>query len=75
MKYDLRYAVACAVVSGLSALSAVAAKEDTAPTVNPERLPVQESQQNRMKRCNAEAKEKELKADERRAFMSRCLKH
>ena len=31
-------------------------------------------QQNKMKTCNAEAAKKELKGDERRAFMSACLK-
>lgn len=32
------------------------------------------TQQNKMKRCNEDAKKKELKGDERRAFMSTCLK-
>ncbi len=32
------------------------------------------SQQNRMKSCNADAKTKALKGDERKAFMSECLK-
>jgi len=32
------------------------------------------SQQNRMKTCNADAKAKQLKGDERKAFMSDCLK-
>ncbi len=31
-------------------------------------------QQQRMKACNAEAKGKSLKGDERRSFMSSCLK-
>ena len=30
-------------------------------------------QQNKMKTCNAEAKTKELKGDERKAFMKTCL--
>ncbi len=30
-------------------------------------------QQNKMKTCNAEAKTKDLKGDERKAFMSSCL--
>jgi len=34
-----------------------------------------ESQQDRMRRCAHEAKEKELKGDDRRAFMSACLRH
>ena len=32
------------------------------------------SQQNRMKACNEEAAKKQLKGEERRAFMSSCLK-
>ena len=32
------------------------------------------SQQNRMKACNEEAGRKELRGDERRSFMSACLK-
>ena len=31
-------------------------------------------QQNRMKSCNVEAAKKELKGDERKAFMSSCLR-
>jgi hypothetical protein len=31
------------------------------------------SQQTKMKTCNAEAKEKALKGDERKAFMKQCL--
>jgi hypothetical protein len=33
-----------------------------------------ETQQNKMKTCNAEAKETGKKGDERKAFMSECLK-
>ena len=32
------------------------------------------AQQQRMKNCNAEAKSKALKGDERKSFMSACLK-
>lgn len=32
------------------------------------------AQQSRMKTCNGEAKSKGLKGDERKAFMSECLK-
>lgn len=32
------------------------------------------AQQNKMKSCNAEAKAKDLKGDERKVFMSSCLK-
>jgi hypothetical protein len=34
----------------------------------------QAAQQQRMKSCNAQASKKELKGDERQAFMSECLK-
>jgi hypothetical protein len=33
-----------------------------------------DAQQNKMKTCNAEAKETGKKGDERKAFMSECLK-
>ena len=39
-----------------------------------EKSPAQLAQQNRMKNCHAEAKKKDLHGDERRAFMSTCLK-
>ncbi|MDZ7922150.1 PsiF family protein [Rhodoferax sp.] len=39
------------------------AAEDKAPT----------AQQNKMKTCNADAKTKDLKGDERKKFMSECL--
>jgi uncharacterized protein HemX len=34
----------------------------------------QTAQQERMKTCNAQAGKKDLKGDERKAFMSQCLK-
>lgn len=36
--------------------------------------PAEGSQQHKMKVCNVEAGKKQLKGDERRAFMSACLK-
>lgn len=36
--------------------------------------PAEGSQQHKMKVCNVEAGKKNLKGDERRAFMSSCLK-
>jgi hypothetical protein len=41
----------------------------------PRAAPAEGSQQHKMKVCNAEAGKKQLKGDERRAFMSSCLKH
>jgi len=45
------------------------AKSDDTETPRP-----RTSQQEKMKTCNAEAKAKDLHGDERRAFMSTCLK-
>jgi hypothetical protein len=36
--------------------------------------PAEGTQQHKMKTCNVEAHKRELKGDERRAFMSACLK-
>jgi hypothetical protein len=55
--------LACALGLGLGSAQAA----DQAPKDKP-------SQQNRMKTCNADAKAKSLKGDERKAFMSDCLK-
>lgn len=41
----------------------------------PHGAPAEGSQQHKMKVCNVEAGKKQLKGDERRAFMSSCLKH
>nr|WP_301101633.1 PsiF family protein [Propionivibrio sp.] len=35
--------------------------------------PAQQAQQDKMKACNADAKTKEFKGDERKKFMSECL--
>ncbi|HZZ92249.1 MAG TPA: PsiF family protein [Usitatibacter sp.] len=50
--------------------------EPKAEGVVPEHAPrhAEESQQDRMRRCAHEAKEKELKGDDRRSFMSSCLR-
>lgn len=62
---------AFAVVAALCTVSiAVAAERPAAAEGDKPRG----SQQEKMKSCNAEAKKKELKGDERRAFMSSCLK-
>ncbi|MDA0189147.1 MAG: PsiF family protein [Proteobacteria bacterium] len=50
--------------------SAVLAADDAKKTPSP----AQQAQQDRMKNCNAEAGEKSLKGDERKKFMSECLK-
>ena len=65
MRNTLLSTVILASTFGLGLGSAQAA--DPAPKDKP-------SQQNRMKTCNADAKAKGLKGDERKAFMSDCLK-
>lgn len=77
MRIRTRYAVTCAVVSFLSALPAFAADgapKPPAPVTQAVPAPAGETQQDRMRRCNATAKAKELKGDERKAYMSACLK-
>jgi hypothetical protein len=78
----LRHAAACAALSALFVLPAYAEGTPKAPPAEPRERATEhkegaaehETQQERMKRCNATAKEKELKGDERRAFMSSCLR-
>ncbi len=61
--------LACAAVT--TAFAAATPPDDEEDAKAPPRA---ESQQNKMKTCNVEAHKKELKGDERRAFMSECLK-
>ncbi len=60
-KQELLAALAALLISG-SALAA-----DPSPKDKP-------SQTSKMKSCNADAKAKSLKGEERKAFMSQCLK-
>ena len=66
-------AVAFAVLSlvGLPAYGEAAKRE---PQKMPSSQPAPGSQQERMKNCNAEAKKKNLRGEERRSFMSSCLR-
>ena len=77
MRNHLRRAMACAMACTLYAFPAIATEAPpkpmaTVPKVIP--APAGESQQDRMRRCNATAKEKALTGDERKAYMSACLK-
>ena len=45
-----------------------------APSADAKPAEVKSAQQNRMKTCSADAKVKELKGPDRKAFMSECLK-
>lgn len=87
--WAFQFCVAIGLAVGLSyvwaAAPAQAANPQTGTTAKPAKpaavaqaQPGQETekkhtQQERMKSCNAEAKAKTLKGDERKAFMSQCL--
>jgi hypothetical protein len=69
-------------LAAAAAACALAAMPAAGESAKPEEKPPKEEpkhaegggQQNRMKTCNLEAAKKELKGEERRAFMSQCLK-
>ena len=72
MKFRLPYLAACAALAATLAMPAFADDDDDKPKRQP--TAAQTAQQTKMKSCNAEAGKKGLKGDERRAFMSECLK-
>ena len=75
MKKAATLAAAVAAL-GLAATPALGeAPKAAEKSAKEEPKPAEGSQQNRMKTCNAEAAKKQLKGDERRAFMSSCLKN
>jgi hypothetical protein len=59
-----------AIVLGLALGSAALVHAADAPKAA---SPAQKAQQEKMKSCNQEAKAKDLKGDERKAFMKNCL--
>lgn len=72
---------ACAAIAVLLSIPVAAAAEGERPaapkapsTAKETGKPQEGTQQNRMKMCNEQAAKKSLKGDERRAFMSACLK-
>ena len=67
---------AFAVIAMLLSVSVAIASEGerVPPKAKEGERPAATDQQNKMKTCNAEAGKKELKGDERKAFMSACLK-
>ena len=72
-----RIAAYTAIATLLSFTAAIAAEGERpaapkAEVKEPEKQPT--AQQSRMKACNVEAAKKELKGEERRAFMSSCLR-
>ena len=64
--------LALALGLSLSAGGAFAAAHAGAPMADAKKAPTE--QQNKMKSCNADQKAKTLKGDERKKFMSECLK-
>jgi hypothetical protein len=62
------------MASVLPALAADVPAKPLPPATKVAPAPAGESQQDRMRRCNATAKEKALKGDERKAYMSACLR-
>jgi hypothetical protein len=75
MKYAT-WLAAAALACTLAAMPAAgeSAKPEDKPAKEEPKRAEGGTQQNRMKTCNAEAAKKELKGEERRAFMSHCLK-
>lgn len=73
----LSYVRAAAPAQAASAQSGAAAKPAKPPTVaqapSGKESDKKHAQQERMKNCNAEARSKTLKGDQRKAFMSQCL--
>lgn len=71
---------AYAFIATLFSVSVAIASETDRPQAKPvsakeaEKAHPLSEQQNKMKSCNADAAKKELKGDERKAFMSSCLK-
>jgi hypothetical protein len=69
---------ACTAIAALFSISAAMADEVEHPAPHKAESKEPEKrvgeQQNRMKACNVEAAKKELKGDERKAFMSSCLR-
>lgn len=64
----MKVVIACAALVFAVAPSLAADKEAKPPT------PAQQAQRDRMKACNADAGKQKLKGDERKTFMSSCLK-
>lgn len=54
-------------------VASATATSATAPTGTVDTIPPATTQQEKMKACNADAKAKALKGDERKKFMSTCL--
>jgi hypothetical protein len=71
MKGDERKAFMSKCLKKDSVLKSAAAKESVKPAASV----VKTKQQDKMKSCNAEAASKALKGDERKKFMSTCLRN
>ena len=62
------------VAAVFATASVTAMAQDKKDTPKKEPSAAQKKQQERMKECSAQASDKKLKGDERKKFMSSCLK-
>jgi len=62
------------VAAAFATASVTAMAQDKKDTPKKEPTAAQKKQQERMKQCNMQADEKKLKGDERKKYMSGCLK-
>jgi hypothetical protein len=67
----MKYLLSAFVLAFSLNTGATYAAETAVPKKEPS--PAQKAQQEKMRTCNKEAKEKALKGDERKAFMKGCL--
>jgi invasion protein IalB len=72
MKLPTRIAAMAFTLMAAAAQAAPSAKAADEPAPAASAAP--SKQQNKMKTCNAEAKTKALKGDDRKAFMKECLR-
>jgi Ni/Co efflux regulator RcnB len=70
----MRKLLSLLVAAAFATASVTAMAQDKKDMPKKEPTAAQKKQQERMKQCNAQAAEKNLKGDERKKFMSGCLK-
>jgi len=70
----MRKLLSLVVAAVFAMASATAMAQDKKDTPKKEPTAAQKKQQERMKQCNMQADDKKLKGDDRKKFMSGCLK-
>ena len=70
----MRKLLSLLVAAAFATASVTAMAQDKKDTPKKEPTAAQKKQQERMKQCNAQADDKKLKGDDRKKFMSGCLK-